>query len=278
MLRDLYRDLRDRRLLPVVIALAVAIVAVPFLLGGGGSDPVSPSVPAATSEAGTGGADPLSPVVLADVPGLRDYRERLDEFQSRDPFKQQMTGSKTAQGGAGNLQETGSSSSDSSTVLGSTPDTATSSPTTDTGSSTDTGTSTPPSSPGNSGGDHGQKPPEERIVKTTIDVRVGRAGKTKVLRDVESLQFLPGDKRPVVQFVEGDADGTHAAFVVSADVTKSSGDGNCDPGRNDCQYLLMEKGDLQTFVYGDKQETYRLQLLAINRTTVPVKRDSGKNG
>ncbi len=85
MLRDLYRDLRDRRLLPVVIALAVAIVAVPFLLGGGGSDPVSPSVPAATSEAGAGGADPLSPVVLADVPGLRDYRKRLDEFQSRDP-------------------------------------------------------------------------------------------------------------------------------------------------------------------------------------------------
>jgi hypothetical protein len=279
MLRDLYRDLRDRRLLPVVIALAVAIVAVPFLLGGGGSEPVPPSGPAATREAGAGGADPLSPVVLADVPGLRDYRKRLDEFHSRDPFKQQMTGSKTAQGGAGNLEDTGGSSSGGgSTALGSTPDTATSSPTTDTGSPTDTGTSTPPSSPGNSGGDHGQKPPEERIVKTTIDVRVGRAGKTKVLRDVESLQFLPGDKRPVVQFVEGDRDGTHAAFVVSADVTKSSGDGNCDPGRNDCQYLLMKKGDLQTFVYGDKQETYRLQLLAINRTTVPVKRDSGKNG
>jgi len=70
MLRDLYRDLRDRRLLPVVIALAVAIVAVPFLLGGGGSDPVSPSAPAVTSEAGAGGADPLSPVVLADVPAF----------------------------------------------------------------------------------------------------------------------------------------------------------------------------------------------------------------
>ncbi len=47
MLKDLYRDLRDRRLLPVVIALAVAIVAVPFLLGGG-SEPVPPTAPAAT--------------------------------------------------------------------------------------------------------------------------------------------------------------------------------------------------------------------------------------
>ena len=27
----------------------------------------------------------------------------------------------------------------------------------------------------------------------------------------------------------------------------------------------MEKGDPQTFVYGDKQETYRLELLAIHR-------------
>ena len=109
------------------------------------------------------------------------------------------------------------------------------------------------------------------MVVTTIDVRVGRAGETKVLKGVESLQFLPGDKRPVVQFVQGDSDGTHAAFVVSADVTKSEGDGKCDPGRNDCQFLLMEKGDTQTFVYGAAQESYRLQLLAIHRELVPIK-------
>jgi hypothetical protein len=270
MLKDVYRDLRDRRLLPVVIALAVAIVAVPFLLGGG-SEPVPPTAPAATSGVAGDGGDELAPVVLADVPGLRDYKQRLSRFNSRDPFKQQMTGKDTAQGGAGNLEQTGDSSSATTdtSVSSSTATDTSSSTSTDTSSSSSTTGGTAPSSPGNSGGKHGGKG-EDRIVETTIDVRVGRAGKTKVLRDVEALQFLPGDKRPVVQFVQGDSDGTHAAFVVSADVTETSGDGKCDPGRNDCQFLLMEKGDLQTFVYGDKQETYRLQLLAIHRTTVPV--------
>jgi hypothetical protein len=33
----------------------------------------------------------------------------------------------------------------------------------------------------------------------------------------------------------------------------------------------MEEGDLQTFVYGTGARTYRLQLLAIHRTTVPAR-------
>ena len=37
-LRDLYYDLRDRRLLPLVALVIVAIVAVPFLLGGGSKE------------------------------------------------------------------------------------------------------------------------------------------------------------------------------------------------------------------------------------------------
>ena len=35
---DLYYDLRDRRLLPLVALVVVAIVAVPFLLGGGSEE------------------------------------------------------------------------------------------------------------------------------------------------------------------------------------------------------------------------------------------------
>jgi hypothetical protein len=273
VLNDLYRDLRDRRLLPIVIVLAVAIVAVPLLLGGGSEAPVTTG-PVSTADSPEGGADALSPVVLADVPGLRDYRERLSRFNRRDPFKQQMTGKDTAQGGKGNLEQSGStaldsvSSSSTSTTTGSSTTSDSSSTSTDSGSSS-SGTSVPPDSSKNHGSGSGK--PESKLVVTTIDVRVGKAGETKVLKGVESLEFLPGPKQPVVQFVQGDADGKHAAFVVSAAVTKSEGDGNCDPGRDDCQFLLMKKGDLQTFVYGEQQETYRLQLLAIHRELVPVK-------
>ena len=44
---DFYQDLRDRRLLPVIALVVVAIVAVPFLLG----DSQEAEVPASTSEA-----------------------------------------------------------------------------------------------------------------------------------------------------------------------------------------------------------------------------------
>lgn len=261
LFRDLYRDLRDRRLLPVVIALAVAILAVPFLLGGG-SEPPPPATPAATADAAAEG-DPLAPVVLADVPGLRDYRKRLSRFHSRDPFKQQMTGAGTAQGGSGNLEEV---DSDGAATVDSSGTGGTSTEEDPTGS---TGTPSDGSSAGGNG--NGGNGNEERVVKTTIDVRVGPAGATKVVRGVEPLQFLPGKKRPVVQYVEGDSDATRAAFVVSPDVTETAGDGRCDPGRNDCQFVLMEEGDLRTFVYATNGKTYRLQLLAIHRTTVPAR-------
>jgi hypothetical protein len=270
LLRDLYRDLRDRRLLPVAIVLAVAIVAVPFLLGGGSEQEPPATVTASAGAAGES-SDPLAPVVLTEDPGLRDYRKRLDRFHSRDPFKQQMTGSNTAQGGKGNLQEVDS---------GGTPTTGTSGTLSDSGSDTATGSTGTPSddsSAGNSGGNgNGHKggkggKDDERVVRTTIDVRVGPAGGTKVLRGVEPLQFLPGKKRPVVQFVEGDTNASHAAFVVSPDVTETAGDGRCDPGRNDCQFVLLEQGDLRTFVYGAQGKTYRLELLAIHRTTVPAR-------
>ena len=44
-LNDFYLDLRDRRLLPVIALVVVAIVAVPFLLG----DSKEAEVPASTS-------------------------------------------------------------------------------------------------------------------------------------------------------------------------------------------------------------------------------------
>jgi len=41
-LTDLYYDLRDRRLLPLVALVVVAIFAVPFLLGGESTKPATP--------------------------------------------------------------------------------------------------------------------------------------------------------------------------------------------------------------------------------------------
>ena len=84
---DLYRDMRDRRLLLPALALIVAIVAVPFLL----TTPKEPApVPAAFQP--PEGSEAVAPAVLAEEEvGVRDYRKRLDELKSKNPFADSFT-------------------------------------------------------------------------------------------------------------------------------------------------------------------------------------------
>ena len=73
-LQDIYYDLRDRHLLPLVVLLLVAFVAVPILVGNG--ERTRRSVPPAISPRNRIlrlGAD-----VAKAAPGLRQYEHRLE--------------------------------------------------------------------------------------------------------------------------------------------------------------------------------------------------------
>ena len=78
LVQNVYRDLRDRRMLSIAVALIGAIILVPFLASaGGGDDSSSTAATTAPPTAPFAGDEQLDPVVLAEVPGLRDFRERL---------------------------------------------------------------------------------------------------------------------------------------------------------------------------------------------------------
>src|SRR5687767_9987869 len=87
---DVVYDLRQRGLLPIVVLLLVAMVAVPLLIASGGSKS-SPS----SSEAVIDQAAELAPenqkAVVAYQPGVRNYKDRLKDLTAKDPFKQQFT-------------------------------------------------------------------------------------------------------------------------------------------------------------------------------------------
>lgn len=272
--RNLVQDLRDRNLLIPAIALLAAIVAVPILLGSGGSSDSgsgSSAAPVPTAPASMSGAEEVQPVVLADVPGLRNYRKRLNGKNGRNPFIQQsVDNGKGKGGGDGSGGGSGGGGSSTATTSASTSTSGTSSSTSS--SSSSSSTPAPDSSGGGSSGG-GTKPPKEKQVKFTIDVRVGRSGKTKVLKDVEPLALLPGKKSPVVQFVGSDE--TRASFAFSPDTEGTQGDGECMPSHDDCQYLTLEVGDLQKLYYGKNLDVYRLELLAINKTVVPFDAPNG---
>ncbi|HEU4599490.1 MAG TPA: hypothetical protein VFS26_07075, partial [Solirubrobacterales bacterium] len=74
-LSDLYFDLRDRRLLPLVVLMLVAIVAAPILLAGG-SDELEPAPPGPAAVDSTPTSQKTLTVVKA-APGLRNYKKRL---------------------------------------------------------------------------------------------------------------------------------------------------------------------------------------------------------
>jgi len=80
---DLWLDLRDRRLLPVVLLLVAAIVAVPVVLARGGEQAAPTPAPSPATQA-------AGPAVVPDERVLRDPEVRLRDAESRNPFSQQL--------------------------------------------------------------------------------------------------------------------------------------------------------------------------------------------
>lgn len=307
--RNVYRDLRDRRMLSIAIVLVVAIVAVPILGRTSTPEPAATTVAAGTDAAGPGSPfatseQQLEPVVVADVPGLRNFHQRLASYRSRNPFKQQFIGgggggdNQGGDGGTTNGSGGSAGGSTSNPTAGSTtsPSPAPSSPTPTPSSPTPAPSSPAPSSPNPStspsspASDSPDAPPsgsanaadgsgkdgKPELVSYRLDVRTGPVGKTRVSRDVKPLALLPDRQHPLVQYVESNITGDAAAFVVGADATATKGGGKCAPTPQRCRYLLMQEGDDMYFRYEPDGLMYRLQLRAINEHREPV--DSSKNG
>jgi hypothetical protein len=269
---DLYRDLRDRRLLIPVLALLIALVAVPVALSSGSDEPVHvPEVAAAETESA------VEPAVLAEQSGVRNYRKRLAALKRRNPFAQKFklpTKSSVA------IEETASgdvtassapSSSTSSTAAGTSaatgPTTAALDPIPQSSSPPDTSTAT-------TGQASPQPKPEPRFYAGRVDVKVGPIGDTKDLERVRYLEFLPSDESPVVAFLGLDEGGDKAIFSVSRDVTATEGEGSCAPNESDpCQFLTLKVGEERRLTYGAEGTVFRLKLLETHIVRVPDPRD-----
>ena len=249
-LTDVFGDLRDRHLLIPVVALLAALVAVPVLLkdNSEATPPAPPSADAALEGAAT------QPAVLAENVTVRDYRERLEALQSKNPFRERFSPPATESGQIAGLQDT--SPTDSPTGTTGSPTATTTDPTASTG----TGSTTPSSRDG--GGDASPPPPTHTTTWFTwrVDVNVGPQGSVRERNGVSRLSFLPSDSKPVIAFLGATESGKKAAFAVSTDVSSTSGEGNCAPSASLCQYVIMREGETRTFDYAPDGKTYRLKL------------------
>lgn len=277
---NLYRDMRDRRLLIPAIALVVALLAVPVVLKGHSST----SAPAAgVNNAGKSDTAAVPAVVTEQVDATQ-YRKRLDQLKSKNPFHQQYTATPSKAQVHVTATGTGASTSTSpstTSVPTGTPATASSStssvPPVSGGTSSPPATSTTPSTASTPPTTTHHTKPTFHLYTYRVSVKVGEPGKLADRPEVSSLALLPSKNTPILSFLE--ANGKQALFLVSTDVDSVKGDGRCVPRPGDCQYIIMRPGDKANFDYAPSGKRYNLVLKDIHAVEIghkPPAKVSGK--
>lgn len=273
-LYDLYYDLRERHLLPLVAVLVVAIVAVPIALSQS-SESKSPSAAVALAVSSAMTKHPGELVVAKAAPGLRPYHRRLDYLHAKDPFVQQYANPESSESSSATSSGSGEASGESG---------ASSTP-------TSPETSTPSyTAPGTTGSGTTHVTRHLTYYSYAIDVRVvsgggsqggsaqsestqsGMASTSKskphahaqVRHNLPELTMLPSRKTPAAIFMGVSKDGKKALLLLSSSVDSVFGEGLCVLGGQTCQLLELEPGLPETFVYGPHNLTFKIELLKIH--------------
>jgi hypothetical protein len=273
VLVDLYWDLRDRRLLPLVGLAIVAIVAVPFLLGGSKDEP-PPAAPIVSAPSPEPASSRLT--VVEAKPGLRDPGKRLRDASPTDPFVQRYNGPvlKGTQLGGGKGDGGASKSSTTSTSTSTTTVTTkktSGSGTTEVTTKTTGGESGSPES--SSPGSGSEASPHLTLYSFAVDVKIIRTATTadggkdrsepEVRQRVVPPAALPSEKEQVVTYM-GISPKTRAPMLLISDaVTAVFGEAKCLSGASTCQLIEVEPGMPMTFVYGPDSVRFKITVLKV---------------
>jgi len=267
-LTDLYYDLRDRRLLPLVALVVVAIAAVPFLLGGGGEEAYVPASGAPLSTLGSSAEKTSKLTVVEATPGLRDYRKRLSDRTPANPFKQRYT----ALPESAQVQSSGGSEGSGS---GSSAVTVTESDTTEVSGSAASGGSKSGGN-GSGGGSGSGKSGPPRLFQFVVDVQISHEEETadggrkmsepEVRSHVRPLTQLPGKEKPVVTTMGVNLHNGKVFFLVSNEVNSLDGDFACiaRTPTGTCELLEIQPGMQLEAAYGPEKVLYRLKVTKID--------------
>jgi hypothetical protein len=226
VLRNVISDLVARRLWPVAVVLALALVAVPVLLGRVPAPAPTPATPVAQTTS--------APVSSRAAVTVQATETRRDIGSVRNPFKGPASAMAAATTSTSTSTGTPSSSGSGSTSSGD--GSTTSGGGTSTGGTTTTTTpkkSTTPTTP-------------DPIDTYRLTLRFGQAGALKVRKDVARLTPLPSLDQPFFVFMGVLTDGKTAVFLISSDVT-ANGDGTCKPSPTDCQTIELQEGETEYF-------------------------------
>lgn len=246
---DLYRDMRDRRLIIPAVVLLIAILIVPLVLSSE-PEPVVPAPPAPLDP----NAAALEPGVLAvQEAGVRDFRKRLDALNQKNPFGDRFEPNPETAASTGDLVPP-EESAGTTTEVSPDPPEASEAP----AASGVSDAPTPASAPA------APEPSESFVLVSRINVKVGIVGREKKkIENVKSGDLLPGKEAPTAMFLGNAEDEEYAELLISRDVGNVTGEGKCQPKKNDCEFLRLADGERAYLPYEKNGKRYSILVTKI---------------
>jgi hypothetical protein len=245
---DLWHDLKQKRLWPVAAAMLAAIAVVPILL----SKPVvDAGEPAPAPAADTGRAAQIPLVDLEAIPASSN----LETFTAQNPFIPNKDMPKpSVSAGAPSGGSSGGSAASAGAGAGS-------------GDSGSTGSPTPGSGDPGSGSSQGGG---EQYFSFEVDLEFGPVGDEKKHKGVQALTVLPDEENPVVMFMGAKDDGKRALFMVLDPGLEASGEGKCEPSKDECGFFELTVNDRndEMLLDSSRGQDYSVQLTRVTRVEI----------
>jgi hypothetical protein len=237
--RNLWKDLVERRLWPVALVLVLALVAIPVVLA-----KPAPQVPVApTAVASAPSPEPL----VASAASIRSNTGgALVGGKFKDPFHQLHVATQAAI--SATVVAKGPATSDASSSAGG-------------GSGDSSGSGGDSGGSGGSGGGSGGGP-SAQDTGTKLKIEFGLAGGKRTVREISPGTPLPASSNPLIVFLGFGTNGTRPVFLVSSDVVKTEGEGTCRPSKSVCSELTLAVGEAQ-FFDAQNGDQYQLDVLGV---------------
>lgn len=250
LVQDIWHDLREKRLWPIAVVLAVAILAIPVVMTQSSAAPVLPAPTAPT------GAVAQETIELDSANAAASGRgSSLEVFSEKNPFKPPKGVTATASAADSTATEAGASSDEAKGGGG---------------AKGGGDTTSPPSD------DVPQPLPEPTTTEYeyVADVTFWNGERRRKVKGMRKLEMLPSQVAPVLIFM-GTADkGGNAVFLVDSTL-RATGEGNCVPSAASCAFVHIGPGSEHLFTTEDG-DSYRLRVDEIRR--VKAKASSSRTG
>ncbi|MEX1141689.1 MAG: hypothetical protein WD993_02245 [Thermoleophilaceae bacterium] len=248
LLQDLWYDLREKRLLPVVLVLALGIVAIPAVM-------MKSSAPAPTPTATVAPAEEEAPRVElhTENASASGKGSSLDVLAERNPFKPPK--SVTSTGGSATASSATAGASDEGSDEGSGGSGEAGSGGDATGDSGDGGSVTPAPEP--------VPDPVTTAYSYVADVTFWNGNQRRTIKGLRKLDMLPSQAAPVLIFMGTGPKGGNAVFLVDSTL-KAAGEGRCKPGPANCAFVQIGPGSEHAFTT-EAGDSYRIRIDEIRR-------------